>query len=120
MQYDIAYTRFAKIVTSLYDAGHYMLFDLSYWWWVLLAVVTIICYFVSRKFVVYETHYSGRLGGGEPYLVVHVKENVNPVVARIVDFIDTTVNWAFVALSVAFGIRLIISVFTWLFSPINV
>lgn len=120
MQDDIAYTRFAKIVTSLYDAGHYMLFELSYWWWAVLAGVTIICYFVSRKFVVHETHYSGRLGGGEPYVVVHAKENVNPGVARIVDLIDTTVRWVFLALSVVFGIRLIISVSTWLFSPINV
>lgn len=120
MQYDIAYTRFAKIVTLLYDAGHYILFDLSYWWWVLLAVVTIISYFISRKFVVHEIHYSGRLGGGESYVVVHVKENVNPFVARIVDFIDTTVEWVFLALSVVFGIRLIISGYEWLFSPIIV
>lgn len=120
MEYDIADTRFAKIVTLLYDGGHYMLFDLSYWWWLLLAVVSIISYFVSRKFVVHELHYAGRLCGGEEYIVTRPKENVNPSVSRIVDLIDTAIQWMFLVLSVVFGIRLIIFVFTWLFSPINV
>lgn len=119
MQYDIAYTRFAQIVTSIYDTGHYMLFDLSYWWWVLFAVAVNIFYFVSLKFFVYEPRVDGRLGGSL-YLERYSKENTNPLFIVIFSFIDFIVDWVFYLLSVIFALRLIILGFEWLFSQIIV
>lgn len=120
MQYDIANTRFAQIVTSIYDVGHYMLFDLSYWWWVLFAVACNILYFVSLNFFVYETRVEGHLGGGPMYLERYPKETTNPLFIVIFSCIDFIVDWMFYLLCVVFAIRLIILGFEWLCSPIIV